>query len=168
MIDQNKITQELTNWLVNFVEKPHPALNDWPPCPYAKQARIKGDLEIRFAETANLEQAARDCLPALKGKEVIIVCFDHTEISGDDLAAMVSKLNSEIMKDNYVILEDHPDVLEVINGVTMTFGKCGLLVIALLDKLNDASKKLRAQGYYDVWSEENLEYTVNWRYHLPG
>jgi hypothetical protein len=65
---------------------------------------------------------------------------------------------------NYVILEDHPDIPEYINGVCMNFGKCGLLLIQNLDKLNSASDQLRDKGYYSHWTCNNLDDVVNWRY----
>jgi hypothetical protein len=69
-----------------------------------------------------------------------------------------------LMPINYVILEDHPDSPEYINEVNMNFGECGLLVIQKLDKLNKASEQLKEKGYYDVWSQQDLDDVVSWRY----
>ena len=30
-------------------------------------------------------------------------------------------------------------------------------------KLNEASTKLKEKGYYDQWSEDDLNFVVNWR-----
>ena len=68
------------------------------------------------------------------------------------------------MNINYVILEDHPDAIEYINGVTMNFGHCGLLLVSKLDMLNTASNQLKSKGYYDHWSQENLDEVVTWRF----
>ena len=65
---------------------------------------------------------------------------------------------------NYVILEDHPNIVENINGVCMNFGECGLMVLQKLDKLNNASDQLREKGYYKHWSQEDLDSVVSWRY----
>jgi hypothetical protein len=29
---------DIEQWIVDFVEKPNPMLNNWAPCPYARQA----------------------------------------------------------------------------------------------------------------------------------
>jgi hypothetical protein len=64
---------------------------------------------------------------------------------------------------DYVILEDHPDLPEFVNGVQMNFGFCGLLVIQKLNKLNNAADQLRKKGYYDMWNQEALDEVVTWR-----
>jgi hypothetical protein len=64
------------------------------------------------------------------------------------------------------VLEDHPDSEEFINGVQMNFGKCGLMILQRLSKLNTATTQLKNKGYYDTWSEENLDQVVNWRHDL--
>jgi hypothetical protein len=33
------------SWIENFVEVPHPALGGWPPCPYARKARLDRDYD---------------------------------------------------------------------------------------------------------------------------
>jgi hypothetical protein len=46
----------------------------------------------------------------------------------------------------------------------MNFGKCGLLLIQKLSKLNAASEQLKQKGYYDNWPAESLDYVVSWRH----
>jgi len=48
----------------------------------------------------------------------------------------------------------------------MNFGKCGLMILQRLSKLNTAADQLREKGYYDTWSKKNLDEVVNWRYDL--
>ena len=67
------------------------------------------------------------------------------------------------MKKDVVILEDHPDAVETLNGVEMNFRKCGLLLVQKLSKLSTASDQLRENGYYDNWPKENYEDVVAWR-----
>ena len=164
MLDQNQITQDLITWMQEFVEKPNPALGNWAPCPYARKARIDNQIRIVFSEVDHLWQTVQDCLPGLDQQEVAVVCFDHTQIHHVLLETLVGKWNLGLMSQNYVILEDHPDNVETVNGVHMNFGKCGLLVLQKLDKLNRASDMLREKGYYDVWSPAELDQVVTWRY----
>jgi hypothetical protein len=46
----------------------------------------------------------------------------------------------------------------------MNFGKCGLLLIQKLSKLNAASEQLKQKGYYDNWPAESLDSVVSWRH----
>ena len=97
-------------------------------------------------------------------KEVVIVCFDHTKIPAAELEQIIKVYNQQVLlARNYVILEDHPDAEERVNGVHMNFGLCGLLIIQRLDKLTQASEQLRSKGYYDTWSQAELDQVVTWR-----
>lgn len=165
MINRDDIKEKLQAWLVDFVEKPNPLLGGWPPCPYARQARVGDKIEIRFSEPDILAFDVYKSLCKLdEGKEVIIICFDHTQIGAEFTQELVTALNRELMKTNYVILEDHPNAREYINGVQMNFGHCGLLLVSKLDMLNTASAQLKAKGYYDHWTQENLDEVVTWRF----
>lgn len=164
MIDQDSIKKEFISWLENFVEVPNSKLGGWPPCPYARQARMTNKIELLFSKIENLHKDVHDSLQLLESKDVVVICFDHTTINGTDLQEFVATMNLELMERNYVILEDHPDVFEYINGVKMNFNLCGLLVISELNKLNDASLKIGANGYYDHWSKSNIDDVVSWRF----
>lgn len=160
---QSEIIDQLTQWLVDFVEKPNPLLNNWAPCPFARQARVDGAIEIIFAEPRKLMESVEKNLSVLDHKEVLVVCFNHNEIHHELLSEFVKLYNKKLMKRDYVILEDHPYDPEVLNGVTMNFGRCGLLLVQKLSKLSSASAQLKEKGYYDDWPTENMDAVVTWR-----
>ena len=74
------------------------------------------------------------------------------------------EFNAVAMPHDIVALEDHPNDPEIINGVKMNFGKCILVLVQRLSVINRKSLALKDQGYYDNWSEENLDDVVNWRF----
>jgi len=162
-MDKELIKTQLHQWMEDFVEKPSSLLNNWAPCPYARQARLRGNIEIVFSDSFNLVTSVERNLSLLDDKEVIIVCFDHTDISHECLEDIVKVHNKALMSRDYVILEDHPDCSEVVNGVKMNFGKCGLLLVQRLSKLTTASDQLKETGYYDTWPKENIDDVVAWR-----
>jgi hypothetical protein len=67
------------------------------------------------------------------------------------------------MPKGLVALEDHPDDIEVVNGATMNQGTWALVLIQESSKLKAASDMLKKQGYYDNWTQEQLDDVVNWR-----
>ena len=162
-MNKEQIIEDLTTWMTDFVEKPNPLLNDWAPCPFARQARMTDKIEIVFSEPRKLKDTIEKNLPVLESKDVLIVCFEHEGIHYELLKEVVRLQNAKLAKRDYVILEDHPEDPEILNGVKMNFGKCGLLLVQKLSKLNAASEQLRQKGYYDTWPEENLDAVVNWR-----
>ena len=161
-MDQQSIRQKLEQWLVNFVEKPNPLLNNWPPCPYARQARIANRIQIVF--DSPLEIATY--VPVLDDHDVVVLCFDPVEYTASQVELFTQHINSILIHKDYVVLEDHPDSKEFVNGVQMNFEECGLMILQRLSKLNTAADQLREKGYYTTWSNENLDQVVNWRYAL--
>ena len=151
--------------MINFVEVPNPKLGDWAPCPYARQARLNNKIEIVYSPHDIIPAIVEQNLHKLEDKDVVIVYFDHKMIQPDALTELVRVYNdSFLMPRNYVALEDHPDLDEYVNGVKMNFGECGLLIVSNLDKLNEASDKIRKKDYYKHWSQEELDSVVSWRY----
>jgi hypothetical protein len=47
MLDLETVKADIEQWIVNFVEVPHPALGGWAPCPYARKARLDRDYLVR-------------------------------------------------------------------------------------------------------------------------
>lgn len=163
-MNEQYISEQLKNWLIEFVEKPHPKLNDWAPCPFARQARIKDKTSTIFTDVGNISSAIFNSLPLLDEKDVLIICLDHTSIKAEKLSELVRSLNDVLMPDNYVILEDHPDDIEYVNGVCMNFGHCAIMLVSKLDSLNDASNQIREKGYYNHWNQAELDQVVTWRF----
>jgi len=157
---------KLTEWITTFLAVPNANLGDFAPCPYARAARANNQIEILESSAKDLYRDAMNCLAVLDSKEVVVIAFDHVMIDPVTLQEIVHHLNSQLMPRNYVVLEDHPDSPEYVNGVRMNFGACGLLIIQRLDKLNAAADRLREQGYYASWSQASLDSVVNWRYIL--
>jgi len=162
-MNEEFIKEQLSEWMVNFIEKPNSLLGNWAPCPYARQARIANKIEVQFTEVSNMFETINQQLSKLEHKDVIIICFDHNRISPEFLQEFVVSTNTLLMKNDYVILEDHPNTPEYVNGVKMNFGHCGLLLLQKLSKLAEASDLLKEKGYYDVWSKHNLNDVVDWR-----
>ena len=159
-MDQEQIREKLTQWLINFVENPNPLLGNWAPCPYARQARLANKIHVVF--DSPLEIA--NYVTFLDDYDVVVLCFDPADYSASQVELFTKHINSVLLWQDYVVLEDHPDAEELVAGVHMNFGKCGLMVLQKLTKINQAADLLRAKGYYDGWSEENLSQVVNWRY----
>ena len=159
-MNKDEIQLKLNQWLVDFVEKPNPLLNNWPPCPYARQARVSNKIHIVF----DSPMAIANYVSFLENYEVVVLCFNHLEFSATQIELFTKHINSILMSKDYVVLEDHPDTEEFINGVKMNFSECGLMVLQKLSKLNSAAGQLQDKDYYHAWSKENLDEVVNWRY----
>ena len=161
---RNKVKADIIKWLIDFVEKPNPLLNNWAPCPYARQARVNKKIAFVDCTFNNLALEILKNLPQLDAKDVVIFYYDPAESSAEELETLVEKINLIIMSENYVLLEDHPEREELVNGVKMNFGKAALVLAQRLNKLNTASEQLKAKGYYHRWDQAALNNVVTWRF----
>jgi len=156
MLDLATVTADIESWIVNFVEVPHPALGGWAPCPYARKARLDRDFDVRLglAPIHDLVQVSRK---GLENKSVVIFAYDPAEISYAELSYAVDVCNREFLLPNdLLVLEDHPDDPEVVNGVTMNNGTYALALVQSLSDLNQKAKSIAQKGFYDTWPEEYL------------
>ena len=160
---KENLVQKFNDWLINFVEQPNALFNNWPICPYARQARVSNNIEVFYSEVKDFTASVIKSIALLESKEVVIILFDQNDISVNELDIYLETANKDLMSVDYVILEDHPNREEVINGLTLNFKESGLLIIQKLSKLNEASTKLREKNYYAYWSKENLKDVVDWR-----
>lgn len=161
-MDQLQVTAKLLAWMEEFVEKPHPSLGGWPPCPYARQARLTNQIDIRpginpLTDCLQMEHDTWD-------KEVVVYWYDHTKFLPNEFLADVEQANQILLKKDIVALEDHPDADEIVSGIKMNFGYCAIIVLQKNSKLNAAADQLKDKGYYHTWSQEDLDKIVTWRY----
>ena len=149
--------KEIQKWIEKFVSKPNKLLNGFPPCPYARTALIK------YVETDHVNMLFDIMLEWNDDVEVVVLHTPTENYTPEGLRFIVNKFNQIAMKEDIVALEDHPDDVENVNGVKMNFGKCIIILVQRLSKINEASHILKEKGYYDTWSKENLDDVVNWR-----
>jgi hypothetical protein len=142
-------------WITGFVERPNAQLDGWPPCPYARKARLDGQFDIRQGG----EDVVKDlCNIDLGELMVIAYIYERDLFTAAEFNQAVRQLNQDyLLKRNLIALADHPDDVETVKGVIMNQGTWPIVFVQPLDKLNHFAKLIAGKGYYDGWPEEYLE-----------
>ena len=156
-MDIETVTQDIEQWIVNFVEVPHPALGGWAPCPYARSARMKKTYDVRIGVDPyfDLKNQARW---GMGDREVIIYVYDPVAWPYDIFSGSLKNANREhLLKADIIALEDHPADQEIVNGVCMNQGTYALALVQSLSDLNVKAKVIAAKGFYHDWPEEYLQ-----------
>ena len=93
-MDLAQVKLDIASWIENFVEVPHPALGGFPPCPYARSARLKNSYEVYLGIDPyyDLKNRARW---GMGDREVIIYVYDPVEWPHDLFAASIESANTE-------------------------------------------------------------------------
>lgn len=151
--EQAKI--DILLWITGFVEKPHPLLNGWPPCPHARKARLDGQFDIRLGRVdpyTDLMQAEMDDFL------VIAYVYDPAAIDAKQFNQQIDSVNQGfLLPRNIIALADHPDSPEDVLGVRMNQGTYAIAFIQPLDKLNHFARQIADKGYYKDWPEDYLQ-----------
>lgn len=156
-MDIEQVRADIAHWIENFVEVPHPALGGFPPCPYARSARLKNSYAVFLGIDPYYDLKFRG-RQGMGGKEVIIYVYDPQEWNHDMLAGSIDLVNREVLLPRDLLaLEDHPDDVENVNGVIMNQGKYALALLQSLGDLNAKARIMAQKGFYDSWPEDYLQ-----------
>ena len=156
MLNIDQVKNDIEQWIVNFVEVPHPALGGFPPCPYARSSRLKNSYAVFLGADPyyDLKNRGRQGMGNL---EVVIYVYDPKEWNHDMLAGSIELVNKEVLLPRDMLaLEDHPDDVEIVNGVSMNQGTYALALVQSLGDLNTKAQQMASKGFYDSWPRDYL------------
>lgn len=153
--------EQVQQWIENFVEQPRPELKGWPPCPYARRARLQQQISVTMGKIDPYTDLMDIDLEDLM---VAILIYNPTEFEADMFNRQVDNVNQGFsLPRNLIALADHPDDKEEVNGICMNQGQWALVLVQSLDKLNHFAGVLAQQGYYDNWPDSYLTQLFRWR-----
>lgn len=162
-MDFDLARKSVLDWVETFVEKSNPGLNGWPPCPFARRARLEDKFHIR--EGSDFLTDAMEVVDNWDDTYDVIACvYDRSAFTVESLAEKVHHFNKKIsLPRDILLLEDHPDDSEVVNNVILNQGTYILILFQRFSKVNDASVELKEKGYYNIWPSEYYDRVVGWR-----
>jgi hypothetical protein len=157
MLDITQVTQDILHWSETFVEVPHPALGNFPPCPFARKARLSGTVRVVVGSDPyfDLRNCSRD---GLGTAEVVIYAYDPAEWDYATFHSSLEQANSEfLLANDLLVLEDHPADPEIVNGISMNQGTYALVLVQNLTDLNVKAQHMASKGFYTTWPEDYLK-----------
>ena len=155
-MDIETVTADILAWSEHFVEVPHPALGGWPPCPFARSARLNRTIQVLTGADPyfDLRNRARW---GMGQYEVVVYAYDPTDWPYSRFHSAIESANQEfLLSRDLLALEDHPESVEDVNGVKMNQGQYALVLVQSLSKLNTAAKQMASKDFYHSWPEEYL------------
>jgi hypothetical protein len=151
------VKQDIENWIVNFVEVPHPALGGFPPCPYARSARLKNSYQV-FLGTDPYYDLKHRARHGMGSSEVIVYAYDPVEWPNELFASSLDHANKDfLLAADLLALEDHPNDVEIVNGVCMNQGTYALALVQSVSDLDTKAQLMARKGFYDTWPEDYLQ-----------
>jgi hypothetical protein len=84
--------------------------------------------------------------------------YKADQVSHESFSNDIEIANREfLLPNNLLALEDHPDDVEMVNGVCMNQGTYALALVQNLDDLNAKAHQMANKGFYDTWPEAYLK-----------
>lgn len=163
--------ENIRSWILEWVSQYNPALGA-VPCPFARQALLDNKIVMRELKPMDHISMSEYFVAELENytyqwpdnTEVVALGCDPEYITAEQLQSAVEQSNTvTLIPRGYVALEDHPDAPEIVAGASMNNGEWAIVLVQSKEKLDKASAMLEKQGYYNNWSEENLNDVVKWR-----
>lgn len=156
-MELEQVKQDIESWIENFVEVPHPALGGFPPCPFARSARLRRTYGV-FLGVDPLYDLKNRARHGMGNLEVVIYVYDPAEWSRELFANSIELANQEtLIPRDLIAMEDHPADPEIVNGVIMNQGTYALALIQGLSDLNTKAQQMASKGFYHGWPKEYLQ-----------
>jgi hypothetical protein len=163
-IDLEAATQDLSDWIINFLDVPQSVLNNIAPCPFAKTALLNN--KIRFV--VGSQSVVQDMLMLNVKWDVEyegVVLIYSSDINVENFLDSVEYVNNLFYRHSGLLaLEDHPQISEDIAGLRFNNHKYAIVIVQQAEKLRKASEMLKKRGYYKNWTATDLDKVVNWRW----
>ena len=140
--------EKIEEWVLTKLSEPHNKFGDLPPCPYAKKAWFDGDVEVKMWKDFSSFRYDK------WEKDVTIYVMDP--YTPADFLSQMSK-NYNTLYPDYIFLEEHPDLVEEVDGFVVNQGELILLIVQKRDHLEESRHKLQETNYYDNWTPEMKE-----------
>tara|TARA_Y100001951_G_C11280981_1_gene265332 strand:- start:256 stop:816 length:561 start_codon:yes stop_codon:yes gene_type:complete len=167
------ITEDILSWSKDFVELPNKHLGNLPTCPYAKTARLKGQIKIVEEKKANnlLITVIKQCEIIKQIKErIIIVGCDDLSMTADELIDYVHALNHVFVPKDVYLMCHHPqdggedEPVEFLEDTEWyPENEFMMVLVQPFMELENASEHLSKTGFYDNWTKDYYEGTVKKR-----
>jgi hypothetical protein len=94
----------------------------------------------------------------LGGKSVVIFVYDPKEWPYEQFAFSLQVANKNfLLKQDILALEDHPEDLEIVNGVSMNQGTYAMAMCQSLSDLDNRARHMASKGFYNTWPNDYLQ-----------
>lgn len=156
--DHAEIVRELVQYIVDFVEQPHPKFGNLPVCPFAKKARLENRIQFEVLELTR--EGVLALVPSFTAKSELdlMICIHPRKdgLSSAEVYRLVGLLNQALPAMNLMAIGLHPKDPFNIDGLYTRREPYPNIQLLRLDVGERAHQSIKNSGYYDCWTESNL------------
>lgn len=166
-MNKKQIQQDILDWIIGYIEVNHEFYNyKFPPCPFAKSARLKDMLDIQVWEHGNFYKFAKEQAYDLYNHTnytVRILVFPHSLKYRFWMKNSIAKLNAKLVSlDLYAQIGSAIKTSSKYPGLLET-GPYGIIIVNRLSDILNGHQNLLKTDYYKSWSEDHYNAVVTRR-----
>ena len=155
--DHAVIVREMSQYIIDFVERPHAKLGNMPVCPFARKARLENRIQFEVRELTYEGTLALVPFRA-KSEFDLMICIHpwRDGISSAEVRGLAEMLNRKLPAMNLMAIGLHPEDPFNIDGLYTRREPYPNIQLLRLDVGERAHRSIRNSSYYALWSESNF------------
>ena len=161
---ERAVYRELVDWSSSILAKPSPHFKGLPPCPYARQAWVEGNVAVLFKHESNKQGLYNTISHFDDNFELAIIVDFKFEEDPEVFHTYLDELN-DVISDGMFIDKDiwvmgfHPhdeesDFVQDVDFEPHIDAEYAMIFVQRLSKLQGAADKLDKKGYYDIYNSQ--------------
>lgn len=159
------VVETMLNYMMDVLEKPHPAFGNLPICPFAQRFRLRNSIQFQVHpfqfEDLNSSSNLLEVIQTFKQQQQYEVLFViHPEPKAMDLDALdrfINALCQQLQPLELIAYGGHPEDDFNISNVYTRREPFINFTVQTPDKLKWGSDILQKTAYYQHWTAENLK-----------
>jgi hypothetical protein len=166
-MNKNEIEVDIWEWIKGYIEVNHKFYDyKFPPCPYAKSARLKGLVDVQAYSTGSVYnflkiQAAKN---TESNKHSVMVLVLPPRIKYYPLFSwFIKKLNKKLITKNYYAQHGTALTTESKYKGFFNSGEYSIVIINKLSEILDGHQSLLKTDYYKPWASDHYTAVVERR-----
>jgi hypothetical protein len=164
---KQQIEQDIWDWIKNYIEVDNKFYDyKFPPCPYAKSARLKGLVDVQAYETGKVKQFISEQITDLVSNNqynVRVLVFPPRTHWHFGLQRFLQDINKTIVSQDYYA--QFGTALQTTSQYSGWFNS-GPYFIVIINKLSEVlsgHQALANTAYYKSWSQQHYHEVVTRR-----
>ena len=148
MAPHQSVIDTFQEHILQFVERPHPALGGQPVCPFARRARLRNRIEtVVFPYNLDNDVAVTEALVQFMNHDKDVLLVIHPEADGVSFFELCELRDrfAERYRGQYDVFTGHPDDTQTLGTLETRREPFPVLHFIRSDKLTEAEQLLGAK-----------------------
>tara|TARA_R100001015_G_C4629590_1_gene190569 strand:+ start:840 stop:1340 length:501 start_codon:yes stop_codon:yes gene_type:complete len=161
MIAEDLIKEEIKSWSSEVLEKPSENFSGLPPCPYAKRAWTEKKVGLHVTDDLETALRIKNRSSIGSGEVEVVAWMGWDSMSDKQFDKWIDKQNAT--HEGTWMIGFHPEhpvdeLQEEFEGNDAP--EYALILIQPLSDLSKASKRILRKGYYQKYTEEDMNHVM--------